>query len=89
MQNELLTNFEGTWIPSTSVLPQDDAYVLVYIKRPESNPDPEMEEIILTAHVFEERWIDSMSGEEINKPMKDIWWRPFPNIKEIKQEPTK
>lgn len=89
MQNELLTNFRGAWIPSTYVLPQDDAYVLVYIKRPESNPDPEMEEIILTAHVFEEHWIDSMSGEEINKPMKDIWWRPFPDIKETKQELTK
>lgn len=89
MQNELLTNFRGAWIPATSVLPQDDTYVLIYIKHPEPNPDPCMKEIILTAHVFEEHWIDSMSGKEINKPMKNIWWRPFPDIKETKQELVK
>ena len=89
MQNELLTIFRGSWIPSTSVLPHDDDYVLIYIKHPEPDADLDMKEIILTAHVFEEHWIDSMSGEEITKPMEDIWWRPFPDIEESKQEPTK
>lgn len=89
MQNELLTNFGGTWIPSTSVLPQDDTYVLVYIKHPEPDVDLNMEGIILTSYVFEKHWVDAMSGKELDKPMENIWWRPFPDIKEIKQEPTK